>query len=154
MRNLKTNALIAVATLFFLSLASCTSSGSGEGQLSDTVFLESGVKLRYLKKGTGLKVDSGSHVTTHINLIVAKDTIWSTYASDQQKFEFNAKRTSLIAGFDEAVGHAREGDRILAIVPPELGYGERGSGVVPPKAILHFDIDFLNVEEPNIYLSD
>ncbi len=153
MRSYKQNLSLFFAISFFIALASCSGGSGGEG-VGDTVYLESGVKYIYLKKGDGLKVDSGSHVTTHINLIVNQDTIWSTYAPDQQRFEFDAKRTSLISGFDEVVMYAREGDRLLAVIPPELGYGEEGSGVVPPNAILHFDLDFLKVEEPKIFISD
>ncbi len=145
-------------TLLFVALAtfmnSC-SGGSDSGSTYDTTFLESGVKYIYLKKGDGPQIDSLSHVSTHINLIVGEDTIWSTYDEGEQVFEFDAKRTSLIAGFDEVVMYGREGDRILAIIPPELGYGERGSGdVVPPNATLQFDLNMLKVEEPKTFLSD
>ncbi len=145
-------AVILMVSLFgFWSCTGGSSSGDGVG---DTTFLESGVKFIYLNKGTGLKVDTGSHVVSHINLIVNTDTIWSTYAADQSQFDFYAKRTSLIAGFDEVVMYAKKGDRLLAIIPPELGYGAEGSGVVPPNATLHFDLDFLKVEEPKLFLSD
>ncbi|GAB5523127.1 MAG: hypothetical protein Roseis2KO_09990 [Roseivirga sp.] len=138
----------------FLGLAACGGTSSGE-TVEDTVQLESGVRYVYLRHGDGLKVDTGSHVTTHINLIVGEDTIWSTYAEGEEQFEFDAKKSSLIKGFDEVVMYAREGDRLLAIIPPELGYGEAGAGdVVPPNATLFFDLDFLKVEEPKIFLSD
>ena len=51
--------------------------------------------------------------------------------------------------------YAREGDRILAIIPPELGYGATGSGnAVPPNATLQFDLDMLKVSAPKTFLSD
>ena len=153
MRSSGLKLLLLSFVVLFIGLASCTS-GAGEGRLSDTTFLESGVKYIFLSKGNGPKVDSLSRVTTHINLIVGTDTIWSTYAEDQSEFAFDAKRTSLISGFDEVVMYAQEGDRLLAVIPPELGYGTEGSGVVPPNAILHFDIDFLKVERPKPFLAD
>lgn len=131
------------------------SGDSESGSSYDTTFLESGVKYIYLEKGDGLQIDSLSHVSVHINLIVGQDTIWSTYSEGEQIMEFDAKRTSLIDGFDEVVMYAREGDRILAIIPPELGYGDQGSGdVVPPNATLQFDLNMLKVEAPKIFLSD
>lgn len=144
--------------LLFIALATFMNSCSGDsdsGSTYDTTFLESGVKYIYLQKGDGLKIDSLSHVSAHINLIVGEDTIWSTYSEGEKIFEFDAKRTSLIAGFDEVVMYGREGDRILAIIPPELGYGQRGSGdVVPPNATLQFDLNMIKVEEPKIFLAD
>ncbi|MCE7994342.1 MAG: hypothetical protein HEP71_20315 [Roseivirga sp.] len=154
MRAIRQNLALALVLIVFSGLAGCSGDSGGE-VLADTVQLESGVEYIYLKRGSGLKVDTGSHVTTHINLIVGQDTIWSTYAEGEEQFEFDAKKTSLIKGFDEVVMYAREGDRLLAIIPPELGYGEEGAGdVVPPNATLKFDLDFLKVEEPRIFLSD
>lgn len=154
MLAIKQNLILVLVVICFSGLAACSGSAGGES-LVDTVQLESGVRYVYLKRGKGLKVDTGSHVTTHINLIVGEDTIWSTYAEGEEQFEFDAKKTSLIKGFDEVVMYAREGDRLMAIIPPELGYGEAGAGdVVPPNATLFFDLDFLKVEEPKIFLSD
>ncbi len=155
MRAIKQNLVLGLLAISFLGLAACGGTGSSGETVEDTIQLESGVRYVYLRRGEGLEVDTGSHVTTHINLIVGKDTIWSTYADGEQQFEFDAKKTSLIKGFDEVVMYAKEGDRLLAIIPPELGYGEAGAGdVVPPNATLFFDLDFLKVEEPKTFLSD
>ncbi len=152
-RLLKNFAHIVIISFCF-AVASCQSGGS-EDLTQDTVFLESGVKYVYLNKGSGLQVDTGSHVTTHINLMVNGDTVWSTLAPGEQLFEFDAQRTSLIKGFAEVVMYAKEGDRILAIIPSELGYGERGTGDdIPPNSTLYFDLDFLKVEVPKMFLSD
>lgn len=137
-----------------LLLSSCGGESASQSN-QDTVFLASGVKYLYLEKGDGPQIDSLSRVSTHINLMVGGDTVWSTYAEGQQIFEFDAKRTSLIKGFDEVVMYGREGDRILAIIPPELGYGERGAGEdIPPNATLFFDLDMIKVAEPKIFLAD
>ncbi|MBO3696926.1 FKBP-type peptidyl-prolyl cis-trans isomerase [Roseivirga sp. E12] len=145
-------ASLIVSTAIFMQ--ACSGSGAS-GSDSDTVFLASGVKYLYLERGNGPKIDSLSRVSTHINLIVAGDTVWSTYSEGEQIFEFDAKRTSLIKGFDEVVMYGRQGDRILAIIPPELGYGARGAGDdIPPNATLQFDLNMIKVAEPKIFLAD
>jgi len=141
-----------LAVVFLLN--SCDGESTSESN-QDTVFLASGVKYLYLERGDGPKIDSLSRVSTHINLIVAGDTVWSTYDEGQQIFEFDAKRTSLIKGFDEVVMYGREGDRILAIIPPELGYGVEGAGNdIPPNSILFFDLNMIKVGKPKIFLAD
>lgn len=143
--------LIVSAVILFNG---CSGSSSSES-MTDTVFLASGVKYLYLERGDGPKIDSLSRVSTHINLIVSGDTVWSTYDEGGQIFEFDAKRTSLIKGFDEVVMYGRQGDRILAIIPPELGYGAEGAGDdIPPHATLQFDLNMIKVAGPKIFLAD
>lgn len=145
---------LAAVLLVPFTFSGCGSSSKSDN-MRDTTFLASGVKYLYLEKGNGTAVDSGSHVTTHINLMIGADTVWSTHHEGQEQFEFDAKRTSLISGFDEVVMYAKAGDRILAIIPPEHGYGEEGAGDdIPPNSTLIFDLEFLKVEEPKSFLSD
>ena len=49
-------------------------------------------------------------------------------------------------GFSRALIDQTVGSRVIAIIPPELGYGEQGSGdSIPPNSTLVFVIDILGV---------
>ncbi len=116
-------------------------------EVGDTVFLASGVKYVFAKMAKeGDFVTRERLVTTHINLIVGDKTVWTTY-EPLQPFAFVLNQQPMIAGFDEVIMYMRAGDRLMAIIPSHLGYGERGAGAdIPPNSTLHFDIEVLSVE--------
>lgn len=62
-------------------------------------------------------------------------------------FKFPVGAGRVIRGWDQGVAGMRVGGRRLLIIPPHLGYGARGAGgVIPPNAILVFDVELLGVE--------
>ncbi len=62
-------------------------------------------------------------------------------------FKFPVGAGRVIRGWDQGVAGMRVGGRRLLIIPPDLGYGARGAGgVIPPNAILVFDVELLGVE--------
>jgi FKBP-type peptidyl-prolyl cis-trans isomerase len=60
---------------------------------------------------------------------------------------FSAKPEHLIAGFAEAIKRLRVGGTSTVIIPPALGYGDRGAGAaIPPGATLLFELELTAVE--------
>jgi len=51
----------------------------------------------------------------------------------------------LITGWQIGIPLAKEGGSITLFLPSALGYGERGSGSVPPNTVIFFDIDLVSV---------
>ncbi|MCK3768218.1 FKBP-type peptidyl-prolyl cis-trans isomerase [Microbacterium aerolatum] len=55
---------------------------------------------------------------------------------------------NLIPGFTQGLTGQTVGSQVLIVVPPELGYGEQGSGAVPANATLVFVVDILGIDPP------
>lgn len=62
-------------------------------------------------------------------------------------FSFVIGRGQVIRGWDEGVMLMKVGEKRRLIIPAELGYGARGAGaIIPPNAILVFDVELLDVQ--------
>ena len=70
---------------------------------------------------------------------------WNT-RTDGTPYEYTPGVDRVIRGFEEGMREAREGDRIVITMKPELAYGERGNRDIPPNATLIFDYEILAVE--------
>jgi peptidylprolyl isomerase len=69
------------------------------------------------------------------------DSSWDRGA---QPFSFPVGAGRVIGGWDRGVVGMRGGGRRLLVIPPDLGYGERGAGgVIGPNETLVFVVDAL-----------
>lgn len=101
--------------------------------------------LAVLRKGDGPRVGESSRVTLHYSLMLwGTDTILqSTWASGTPA---TVTPEGVIAGFRDTLLGQTVGSQVLAVVPPELGYGDQQSGSIPPGSTLIFVIDILGVD--------
>ena len=53
----------------------------------------------------------------------------------------------MIPGFKEGVKLLRVGDKATLFVPYNLAYGEKGTGGIPPKSDLIFEVEILDLIE-------
>jgi hypothetical protein len=124
-------------------------------QVQDTVTTDSGLKYLVIEKGEGVKAEPGKEATVHYTGYLTDGKVFDSSLKRNQPLSFTIGEGKVIKGWDEGVALMHVGDKFRFIIPPQLGYGERGAGtVIPPNATLIFDVQLLEVSEPKLALGD
>jgi peptidylprolyl isomerase len=103
------------------------------------------LQVKDLKKGTGAVVAPGE--TLKVNYIGVLYSNGKTFDTNFGKLPlmFPIGTGQVIPGWDKGLIGMRVGGRRELIIPPNLAYGPRGSGKIPPNATLVFVVDLLGV---------
>jgi len=100
-----------------------------------------------LVEGTGTEAASGSTASVHY-VGVAHSTCEEFDASYNrgEPLRFRLGAGMVIQGWDQGVAGMKVGGRRQLVIPPHLGYGQRGAGgVIKPGETLIFVVDLLEV---------
>jgi peptidylprolyl isomerase len=113
----------------------------------DALQSPSGVKYVIQKKGTGNKPAAGKTVRVNYRGSFLSGQVFDSSDTQGRPIEFPAGVGAVIKGWDEMVLDMQVGEKRLAIIPPELAYGERGAGngVIPPNSFLVFEMELVSV---------
>ncbi len=106
---------------------------------------DSGLKYVDLVEGTGASPELGKKVTVHYTGTLENGKKFDSSVDRGQPFSFTIGVGQVIKGWDEGVASMKVGGRRQLIIPPELGYGSRGIGPIPPNSTLLFDVELLGV---------
>src|SRR5882757_2172262 len=102
----------------------------------------SGLQFRIIQNGYGKRPTSTDTVKVYYTGTLINHVIFD---GTSPGLPASMKLNSVIPGWIEALQLMREGDRWLLTIPPNLGYGVRGSpgGEIPPNQVLVFDLKLL-----------
>jgi peptidylprolyl isomerase len=117
---------------------------------SKMVKTESGLGYEDLVVGTGASPEAGQTCVMHYTGWLwengAKGAKFDSSLDRGKPFEFPIGRGRVIKGWDEGVSTMKIGGKRTLLIPPQLGYGDRGAGnVIPPGATLLFEVELLGV---------
>lgn len=127
-----------------------------ENQIKGKAFLEenakkegvnstqSGLQFKVLKLGTGNKPTLTSKVKVHYKGTLIDGTVFDESYTRGTPAEFEIDK--LIQGFKDGLVMMPAGSKFVFYIPPELGYGNRQVGKIPPNSVLIFEVELLEVE--------
>ena len=103
--------------------------------------------------GSGAEASAGQRVKVHYTGWLYDPTApknrgkkFDSSKDRGQPFSFGLGGGEVIRGWDEGVQGMKVGGTRVLTIPPEMGYGPRGAGgVIPPNAMLVFEVELLSV---------
>jgi FKBP-type peptidyl-prolyl cis-trans isomerase FkpA len=111
--------------------------------------------IREISAGSGKEAVAGKRVLVHYT-----GWLYDAAAPELKGKQFDSSRTRgvpfdfvpgagrVIRGWEQGVPGMKVGAKRLLVIPPQLAYGERGAGgVIPPNAILVFEVELVDVAD-------
>jgi peptidylprolyl isomerase len=100
-----------------------------------------------ISEGTGPEAKPGHNVSVHyVGVAFSTGEEFDASWNRGQAFEFPLGGGRVIQGWDQGVAGMKVGGRRKLVIPPHLGYGNRGAGAaIKPGETLIFVVDLLGV---------
>lgn len=104
-------------------------------------------QIEDVQTGTGPAAKAGDQVSVHYVGTLADGTKFDSSRDRGQPFAFPLGAGYVIQGWDHGVAGMQVGGVRKLTIPPEEGYGPRGTpgGPIPPNATLHFEVELIRI---------
>ncbi len=109
---------------------------------------DSGLQYQVIEEGAGESPKASDTVTVHYTGKLIDGTVFDSSVERGEPATFQLNQ--VIPGWTEGVQLMKPGAKYRLYIPPELGYGERGSGggAIGPNEALIFDVELIEVGAP------
>ena len=136
------NSIYKIVIIFVIFINSC---GSNEGNMQK---LENGLLIEDIIVGDGHEAKDHNKVVVNYTGKLENGSVFdSSLKPGRDPFTFTLGVGSVIKGWDQGVKGMKVGGKRKLVIPPELGYGDKGAGnVIPPNTTLYFEVELLEVE--------
>jgi len=117
------------------------------------ITLSADLEIKNNIEGDGVEILNHSKIKVHYLGKLEDGTKFDSSYDRGEPFSFQIGLRQVIEGWEKGLIGMKVGGKRTLIIPPELGYGERGAGdLIPPNATLIFDIEIIDVLAPGYTL--
>lgn len=107
----------------------------------------SGLRYQIIQKGSGAQAQKGQRVKVHYEGSLVSGVVFDSSYKRNEPIAFQVGVGQVIPGWDEGILLLKIGDKARFVIPSNLGYGSAGAGgVIPPNAILIFDVELVDAQ--------
>ena len=117
------------------------------GKKDGVITTESGLQYKVVKEGTGASPVATDKVKVHYHGTLIDGTVFDSSVDRGQPTEFGLN--AVIAGWTEGIQLMKVGGKTTFYIPANIAYGPRSRGKIPGNATLIFDVELLDIVQPN-----
>ncbi len=103
----------------------------------------SGLQYEVITMGTGVKPGPQDVVKVHYTGMLIDSTKFDSSVDRGEPAQFGVNQ--VITGWQEGIQLMPVGSKFKFYIPYELGYGEQGTGPIPPYSTLLFEVELLEI---------
>lgn len=116
--------------------------------VAGAVKTDSGLVYLETAAGTGASPTGADKVTAHYTGTLPDGTVFDSSVTRGEPLTFPLG--GVIKGWQEGLAMMQEGGKATLTIPSDLGYGDQGTGPIPAKATLTFDVELIKVEAAEV----
>jgi len=110
----------------------------------EAVETDSGLQYKALIVGKGRKPKLRDKVTVHYRGLLQNGVEFDSSYSEDEPISFGLRR--VIKGWTEGLQLMPVGSVFVFLIPPELAYGSKRAGSIPPNSTLIFEIELFKTK--------
>lgn len=114
------------------------SASSDEGTLQELVIDD-------VRIGSGVGVKEGDTVVVHYIGTTQDGVRFDSSYERGEPYSFKVGAGRVIAGWEEGLIGMKEGGQRILVIPPDMAYGNRQVGAIPPNSPLVFAVELIEI---------
>ncbi len=96
--------------------------------------------------GEGQEAASGDFVLVHYSGMLISGEVFDSSYERKIPFKTRIGVGQVIPGWDMGLPGMKTGGKRKLTIPPQLAYGDKGIGSIPPNSTLIFEIELIGIE--------